>query len=58
MEEKGEAEYLWRRRKQITAGVEECTWMSSGRLCRSKVEDVDGGLRPPALGDSGGRGRE
>jgi len=30
MEEKEETEYLWSRRKQSTAGVEECTWMSSG----------------------------
>jgi hypothetical protein len=49
MEEKGEADYLWRRRKQTIAGVEECTWMPSVRLCPSKVQDVDGALRPLAL---------
>jgi hypothetical protein len=32
MEEKGEAKYLWRGRKQSISGVEECTWMPSGRI--------------------------
>jgi hypothetical protein len=36
MEEKGEADYLWRRRKQTIAGVEECTWMPSCASVRAK----------------------